>query len=132
MTREEFIQRYADRSNVTPEWLIEQGMIAVECSCGADNCHGWQMIDKAIHKSNLEVMGHYSDSSNPTGSSSKHYPWIRSSIPPLVRAFCTKSARVDRFAPDSASYSSFNRTAQKGNAPDRSPGRALRTIPHLH
>lgn len=44
MTKEEFEQLYADRSNSTIEWLHEHGRYATECNCGEDICKGWQMI----------------------------------------------------------------------------------------
>lgn len=43
MTREEFIQDYAERGGVTVEWLAANGRVAQVCECGEAGCDGWQM-----------------------------------------------------------------------------------------
>ncbi len=43
MTKEEFIQGYAERSGVTVGWLIEMGRDAFLCDCEEEGCEGWQM-----------------------------------------------------------------------------------------
>ena len=43
MTKEEFMQGYAERSGVTVKWLIWQRQDAFPCDCEEDGCEGWQM-----------------------------------------------------------------------------------------
>jgi len=45
VTKEEFEKGYAERSNVTIEWLRERHREAVPCDCGDELCQGWQMIN---------------------------------------------------------------------------------------
>ena len=45
MSKEEFVARYAARSNVSEEWLLER-CEAFPCDCGEDTCQGWQMVNK--------------------------------------------------------------------------------------
>lgn len=45
MTKDEFEKGYAKRSNVTVDWLHEQGQGAVPCNCGEKGCLGWQMVN---------------------------------------------------------------------------------------
>ena len=46
MTREEFIQGYCERSNVTWDEL-SKFRAAIPCDCGEEGCHGWQMVSKS-------------------------------------------------------------------------------------
>lgn len=41
---EEFARRYAQRSGLTVEELHQLGYRVAVCTCGADNCKGWQML----------------------------------------------------------------------------------------
>lgn len=43
MTKEEFIQGYCERSNITWEEL-SQFRKAIPCDCEDEGCHGWQMV----------------------------------------------------------------------------------------
>ena len=43
MKKEEFENRYAERSGVTVDWLREHDQIALPCDCGESSCEGWQM-----------------------------------------------------------------------------------------
>ncbi|MDP2719576.1 MAG: hypothetical protein Q8P44_07090, partial [Dehalococcoidia bacterium] len=40
----EFEVGYAKRSNVSVEWLHENGLFPVPCKCGEEGCKGFQMI----------------------------------------------------------------------------------------
>ena len=44
MTKDEFEKGYAERSNVTVDWLHEHDQFAIPCDCGESECRGWQMI----------------------------------------------------------------------------------------
>jgi hypothetical protein len=44
MTREEFEAAYAQRSGITVEALRAIGRVVRPCSCGADECEGWQSV----------------------------------------------------------------------------------------
>jgi hypothetical protein len=44
VTKEQFIQRYAKRSDVTWEYL-SQFQVALPCECGNEMCEGWAMVD---------------------------------------------------------------------------------------
>jgi hypothetical protein len=48
VTREEFLEGYADRSGTTVAWLLSKGQVAVRCACGADNCPGWALFDRSL------------------------------------------------------------------------------------
>lgn len=59
MTRTEFITAYATRSRLSNEWaelgFVQAGsrvMIALPCTCGAEECEGWAML------SNENVLTH--------------------------------------------------------------------------
>ena len=43
MTKQEFIDSYCLRSNVTWEKLSER-RIALPCACGQEGCEGWAMV----------------------------------------------------------------------------------------
>ena len=43
MSKDEFELMYANKSNVTIEWLHEHDRIALPCDCGKGGCNGWQM-----------------------------------------------------------------------------------------
>ena len=43
MNKEEFELQYAQRSDVTVEWLHKHGRHGVTCDCGEVFCEGWQM-----------------------------------------------------------------------------------------
>jgi len=43
MTKDEFEQRYAERNNITVEWLHQHNQFGVPCDCGDDTCRGWLM-----------------------------------------------------------------------------------------
>jgi hypothetical protein len=43
MTKEEFIQDYCNRSDLSWEWLSKY-KIALPCACGEDECDGWAMV----------------------------------------------------------------------------------------
>ena len=45
MTSDEFVARYAARSHVTTEWLLEHRR-AVPCDCHDPDCEGWIMVAK--------------------------------------------------------------------------------------
>jgi hypothetical protein len=49
MTAAEFEQAYAERSNVTVEWLKSIGRRVVPCSCDHPDCPGWQMGHSATY-----------------------------------------------------------------------------------
>ena len=44
MNLREFEEGYAQRSEVTVEWLHEHGRYGVPCDCGEELCEGWQML----------------------------------------------------------------------------------------
>lgn len=51
MTRDEFIDGYMKRSEVSPDCRTEKGFeqegwkhIALSCACGDESCHGWAMV----------------------------------------------------------------------------------------
>ena len=44
MTRDEFIDGYCARSNITRAQMKEFGFMAVPCDCGEESCQGWAMI----------------------------------------------------------------------------------------
>ena len=44
MTKIEFEERYAKRSNLTIKELRELGVIIEPCDCGNDICLGWQAV----------------------------------------------------------------------------------------
>ncbi len=43
MTKKEFIKRYAARSRVSVDFILQR-MSACPCDCKEDNCKGWQML----------------------------------------------------------------------------------------
>ena len=43
MTKDEFVEDYCNRSQVTLEWL-SKFRTAVPCDCGESVCAGWQMV----------------------------------------------------------------------------------------
>jgi len=43
MTKDEFEKMYAERYDVTVEWLHEHNYIGLPCSCGENGCEGWRM-----------------------------------------------------------------------------------------
>jgi len=43
MTRDEFEHSYAQRGEMTVDWLHSMGLYAVPCNCQEDRCRGWQM-----------------------------------------------------------------------------------------
>ena len=43
MTEQEFLEKYAKNSGVTPEYLLKSGLIPMPCDCGECTCQGWQM-----------------------------------------------------------------------------------------
>lgn len=45
MTKDEFIDYYANNSKVTRKFIIEH-MDAYPCECDYENCRGWQMISQ--------------------------------------------------------------------------------------
>jgi hypothetical protein len=45
MTKDDFEKQYAEKSNVTVEWLHENHQGAIPCECGEDGCKGWQMVN---------------------------------------------------------------------------------------
>jgi len=47
MTRDEFEHSYAQRGEMTVEWLRSMGLYAVPCDCQEDGCRGWQMRNLA-------------------------------------------------------------------------------------
>lgn len=47
LTREEFIARYAKRSNVSVEYVLNHmDAYVCTCTCGETNCSGWQLLTK--------------------------------------------------------------------------------------
>ena len=44
MTREEFVIRYAENSNITIRELCDFGLYAVPFHCESQRCRGWQMM----------------------------------------------------------------------------------------
>jgi len=46
MTKEEFEIGYANRSGLTIDELVKLGLKAFPCTCGEENCQGWQMLHK--------------------------------------------------------------------------------------
>jgi hypothetical protein len=60
MTKTKFEQGYAERSDVTVEWLHEQGLEAVPCDCEEPDCKGWQMLgsDERAQRECELVAGH--------------------------------------------------------------------------
>lgn len=55
ITKDEFFEGYASRSNRTVEQLKAQGMVAIECNnCDYEACEGWQMTT-------LEVIAMYKE-----------------------------------------------------------------------
>lgn len=51
-TKEEFIQQYCQRSNVTSEFLLSFRE-AIPCSCEDSLCEGWQMVEKEGRQSTV-------------------------------------------------------------------------------
>ena len=47
MTREEFEKEYAERSDVTLDWLRAHDQVAVPCDCDKEGCQGWQMVTQS-------------------------------------------------------------------------------------
>lgn len=45
-TVQEFEARYAARSNVSVDWLHQQGRRGVVCTCGEIGCDGFQMAHR--------------------------------------------------------------------------------------
>lgn len=43
MTKDQFEEKYATRSNVTVQFLHDHGRYAEPCECGEKICEGWQM-----------------------------------------------------------------------------------------
>lgn len=46
LTAAEFERAYAERSEVTVEWLRAQGRVVRRCKCGDEMCEGWQSISQ--------------------------------------------------------------------------------------
>lgn len=44
ISKEEFERRYAKQSNVSVEWLREQGFVVKPCDCEYKRCDGWKMV----------------------------------------------------------------------------------------
>jgi len=44
MRKEEFLHRYAARSNLSLTTLAEHNFYVCSCDCGAPNCRGWAML----------------------------------------------------------------------------------------
>lgn len=55
MTREEFVQGFAERSKLTVEDLEKRGLRAYECDCPADNCGGWQVLSDESARQKLAL-----------------------------------------------------------------------------
>jgi len=53
LTKDEFEQRYAERSGITVAELYALGRYALPCDCGEPGCEGWQMA----HDAAKEVQG---------------------------------------------------------------------------
>ncbi len=58
MTREQFIARYCDESNIKAEDRTATGFrrgnyerVAIPCDCGEDGCEGWQMVSSEYARS---------------------------------------------------------------------------------
>jgi len=43
ITKQEFIERYCKRNNVTPEGLSRHRVV-LPCACGDDSCEGWALV----------------------------------------------------------------------------------------
>ncbi len=52
---EDFAKKYAAKSNVTMDLLIEVGFLVVACDCGEDGCQGWQMQTERWLKTRKEL-----------------------------------------------------------------------------
>jgi hypothetical protein len=46
ITADEFMKEYAARSNVTVEFLEENGRRVFPCKCGDSTCEGWAVLGK--------------------------------------------------------------------------------------
>ena len=53
--RFDFEEGYAERSNVTVEWLHEQGEMGVPCGCEEKGCRGWQMVSMGALSRRIEL-----------------------------------------------------------------------------
>jgi len=45
MTKEEFIEGYCRRSNITWD-VLKDHLVALPCRCGDSSCDGWSMVNK--------------------------------------------------------------------------------------
>ena len=43
MTKDEFVERFAEQSGYTKEEILEH-MVPMHCRCGAEACKGWAMV----------------------------------------------------------------------------------------
>lgn len=51
ITKDEFFEGYASRSNRTVEQLEAQGMVAIPCNnCDYEECEGWQITTLEVIK----------------------------------------------------------------------------------
>jgi hypothetical protein len=53
---ETWFRGYAERSDVTVEWLRENGQDVAPCDCDEPECMGWQCVDVAAHARWLAAM----------------------------------------------------------------------------
>ncbi len=53
--RWDFEEGYAKRSDVTVEWLHEQGEMGVPCGCEEKGCRGWQMVSLGALQRHIEL-----------------------------------------------------------------------------
>lgn len=56
MTKEEFIENYCLKSNITEEFF-NLHLEAKLCDCGEDSCQGWQAV--SLYKTTLKEMSKY-------------------------------------------------------------------------
>lgn len=63
-TLDEFEKGYAERSGLTVERLHELGLHAEPCDCGADKCHGWQMVSQG-EREMRELLRNINEKENP-------------------------------------------------------------------
>ena len=48
LTADEFEIEYADKNNVTVEWLRDKGQVVVACDCDYEGCRGWSMTQRHL------------------------------------------------------------------------------------
>ncbi len=46
MTKKEFMEAYAEKSEIPLEMLEELGFVAIPCDCNYEKCQGWRVVYK--------------------------------------------------------------------------------------